>query len=444
LNEQSVDFIDIIIPLFYLGVILSLAYIKKRRMASQENEGFFFMGLFYKLFFALFFGAYYFLYVKGGDSVAYWDGANVLNNLFFESPIKYIDCLFSDPSPELFSQHFNSVTGYPPGWLYRENEGWLICKLTSILSILTFKNYAAMSIILCYFSFLGSWRLLELVSKMKTHARGNLIFAFIFFPSLCFWCTGLSKDTIVYIFVFYLLIRLFDIIAGKNIRFKHLIQVIICSYIIYHTRSFVLIAIVAAAIMAYGAELTKKFESNPFAKFGFRFVYFLFGILTVYVFFTSQTVTKIMTEASVIQQDFINNDLYTGQKYEVEAIDVSPMGLISAFPSSLVFGIYRPFITESLSPSLIFNGLESVLLLFLTLRFFLSFTIIEKIRKIRKNKFLMFALVFVLIIGFISGLTSVLFGVLVRVRAIILPFIYLLLTVKGSKSQDELALIKEK
>ena len=196
--------------------------------------------------------------------------------------------------------------------------------------------------------------------------------------------------------------------------------------------------------MAYGAELTKKFESNPFAKFGFRFVYFLFGILTVYVFFTSQTVTKIMTEASVIQQDFINNDLYTGQKYEVEAIDVSPMGLISAFPSSLVFGIYRPFITESLSPSLIFNGLESVLLLFLTLRFFLSFTIIEKIRKIRKNKFLMFALVFVLIIGFISGLTSVLFGVLVRVRAIILPFIYLLLTVKGSKSLVELPLVKEK
>ena len=443
MNDQHVDIIDIIIPLFFLGLIFSLAYIKKGKIASQENGGFFFIGLFYKLLFALFFGGYYFLYIQGGDSVAYWKGANVLSNLFFESPIKYLDCLFSDPSPELLGQHFNSVTGYPPGWLYRENEGWLVCKLVSIFSIITYQNYAAMSIIVCYFSFLGSWRLMELVGKMRIHARGNLIFAFIFIPSLCFWCTGLSKDTIVYIFVVYLLIRLFHIIAGEKIKFRNLIQVLIFSYIIYHTRSFVLIAIVAAAIMAYGARITKRFEANPLAKVGFRFLYLSLGLFTVYIFFTSQLVTNIMTEASVIQQDFINNELYTGQKYEIEAIDASPIGLISAFPSSAVFGIYRPFIQESLSPSLIFNGLESLLLLFLTFRFFVSFNILVKIQKIRKNEFLMFALIFVLIIGFISGLTSVLFGVLVRVRAILLPFIYLLLTVKGSKTLDNAPILKD-
>lgn len=420
-----------------------MAYFKKQKIAAQENEGFFFIGLFYKLLFALFFGGYYFLYVKGGDSLAYWQGANILSNLFFESPINYVDCLFSNPSPELMGQHFNSVTGYPPGWLYRENEAWLVCKLLSFLSIITYKSYAAMSIIVCYFSFLGSWRLMELVGNMQKHARGNLIFAFIFIPSLCFWCTGLSKDTIVYIFVVYLLIRLFKIIAGEKIKLSNLIQVLLCSYIIYHIRSFVLIAIAAAAIMAYGARITKTFESSSLAKVGFRFLYLSLGIFTVYFFFTSQIITNIMTEASVIQQDFIHNEIYTGQKYEIGAIDASPMGLILAFPSSLVFGIYRPFIQESLSPSLIFNGLESLLLIFLTLRFFVSFNILVKIQKIRKNEFLMFALIFVLIIGFISGLTSVLFGVLVRVRAIILPFVYLLLTVRGSETPVEIPLVKD-
>jgi hypothetical protein len=443
LNDQRLDIIEILIPLFYLGLLFSLAYFKKQKIAAQENEGFFFIGLFYKLLFALFFGGYYYLYVKGGDSVAYWQGANVLSNLFFESPINYVDCLFSNPSPELIGQHFNSVTGYPPGWLYRENEAWLVCKLFSFLSIITYKSYAAMSIIVCYFSFLGSWRLMELVGNMQKHARGNLIFAFIFIPSLCFWCTGLSKDTIVYIFVVYLLIRLFKIIAGEKIKLSNLIQVLLCSYIIYHTRSFVLIAILAAAIMAYGARITKRFESNSLAKVGFRFLYLSLGIFMVYIFFTSQIITNILTEASVIQKDFINNEIYTGQKYEIGVINASPMGLISAFPSSLVFGIYRPFIQESLSPSLIFNGLESLLLIFLTLRFFVSFNIINKIQQIRKNEFLMFALIFIIIIGFISGLTSVLFGVLVRVRAIILPFIYLLLTVRGSKTPVEIPLVKD-
>lgn len=443
MNDQRLDIIEILIPLFYLGLLFSLAYFKKQKIAAQENEGFFFIGLFYKLLFALFFGGYYYLYVKGGDSVAYWQGANVLSNLFFESPINYVDCLFSNPSPELIGQHFNSVTGYPPGWLYRENEAWLVCKLFSFLSIITYKSYAAMSIIVCYFSFLGSWRLMELVGNMQKHARGNLIFAFIFIPSLCFWCTGLSKDTIVYIFVVYLLIRLFKIIAGEKIKLSNLIQVLLCSYIIYHTRSFVLIAILAAAIMAYGARITKRFESNSLAKVGFRFLYLSLGIFMVYIFFTSQIITNILTEASVIQKDFINNEIYTGQKYEIGVINASPMGLISAFPSSLVFGIYRPFIQESLSPSLIFNGLESLLLIFLTLRFFVSFNIINKIQQIRKNEFLMFALIFIIIIGFISGLTSVLFGVLVRVRAIILPFIYLLLTVRGSKTPVEIPLVKD-
>lgn len=443
MNDQRLDIIEILIPLFYLGLIFSLAYFKKQKIVSQENEGFFFIGLFYKLLFALFFGGYYFLYVKGGDSLAYWQGANILNNLFFESPINYVDCLFSNPSPELMGQHFNSVTGYPPGWLYRENEAWLVCKLISFLSIITYKSYAAISIIVCYLSFLGSWRLMELVGNMQKHARGNLIFAFIFIPSLCFWCSGLSKDTVVYIFVVYLLIRLFKIISGEKIKLSNLIQVLLCSYMIYHIRSFVLIAIGAAAIVAYGALITKRFESNSLAKVGFRFLYLSLGIFVVYIFFTSQIITNIMTEASVIQKDFVNNEIYTGQKYEIGVIDASPMGLISAFPSSLVFGIYRPLIQESLSPSLIFNGLESLLLIILTLRFFVSFNIINKIQKIRKNEFLMFALIFVLIIGFISGLTSVLFGVLVRVRAIILPFIYLLLTVRGSKTPVEIPPVKD-
>jgi hypothetical protein len=62
--------------------------------------------------------------------------------------------------------------------------------------------------------------------------------------------------------------------------------------------------------------------------------------------------------------------------------------------------------------------------------------------KIRKNEFLLFSLVFILIIGFMAGFTSILFGVLVRIRAIILPFVYLILTVRGKKETTELTEVK--
>ena len=41
-----------------------------------------------------------------------------------------------------------------------------------------------------------------------------------------------------------------------------------------------------------------------------------------------------------------------------------------------------------------------------------------------------------------AGFTSILIGVLVRIRAIILPFVYLILTVRGKKETKELTEVK--
>jgi hypothetical protein len=194
--------------------------------------------------------------------------------------------------------------------------------------------------------------------------------------------------------------------------------------------------------MAFGARLTKRFETSPFLKFGLRISYFVIGFIGIALFFGSQTVADIIAEAGIIQQDFANNSSYTGGKYDVISTDLSPLGILKSFPRGLLIGIYRPFITESLSFSYIWNGLESILLIFLTGRFFLSVKLLKKMNKITKNEFLMFALIFVLIIGFMAGFTSIIFGVLVRIRAIILPFVFLLLTVKADQEPTKLTELK--
>jgi hypothetical protein len=104
--------------------------------------------------------------------------------------------------------------------------------------------------------------------------------------------------------------------------------------------------------------------------------------------------------------------------------------MVKALPASVLAGIYRPFIWESLNLSLILNGLESLLLLFLTIRFFVAKKLKERIFLIQKTEFLIFSLFFVLIIAYIAGYTSILFGVLVRIRAPLIPFFMLLLLIK--------------
>lgn len=438
----SASLIEISITFFFLLFIFAAAYLKKSKIASNDFKGVFYLSLYYRLFFSLLFAIFYSFIVKGGDTVAYWEGANTLNNVFFDSPMNFIDCLTSDPSPTNMSQHFNANTGFPPGWIYREHQGWMICKIFSILSIITFKSYFTMSLIIAYLTFMGSWRLMELISKFKTHDKGNLLFAFMFIPSVCFWCSGISKDAIIYVCSLYLLINFFKIISENKVSIKGILIIFIVSYFIFQTRSFVLLSMLVSLFMAFGARLTKRFETSPFLKFGLRISYFVVGFFGIYLFFGSQTIADIIAEAGVIQQDFANNLTYTGGKYDVISTDLSPLGILKSFPMGLLIGIYRPYITESLSFSYIWNGLESILLIFLTGRFFLSFNVLKKMNTIRKNEFLMFAIIFVLIIGFMAGFTSILFGVLVRIRAIILPFVFLILTVKADQEPTKLTELK--
>jgi len=147
----SASIIEFLVTFLFLLFIFVSAYFKKSKIASDEFQGAFYLSLCYRIVFSLFFAVFYAFVLKGGDTLAYWQGANTLNNLFFDSPLNYIDCMLSDASPSLFNQHFNSNTGFPPGWIYREKEGWIICKIASIFSIITFKSYFAMTLILTYF-----------------------------------------------------------------------------------------------------------------------------------------------------------------------------------------------------------------------------------------------------------------------------------------------------
>ena len=77
--------------------------------------------------------------------------------------------------------------------------------------------------------------------------------------------------------------------------------------------------------------------------------------------------------------------------------------------------------------------------MFLTIKFFISRNLFLRIKRTRKEEILVFALIFALFIAFMAGFTSVLFGVLVRIRAPLLLFFFLVLTsqIVGSDEEKE-------
>jgi hypothetical protein len=396
-----------------------------------------------KLFFSLAFVLFFILAYGGGDTIAYYHGTTALNNLFLEDPGLYFDQMLSTPTDSSISQYFNSRTGYPPGWIYREPEGFFVCKVTSLLSFLTFKSFIGTTLLLSYFVASATWKLFVLIRRMKIVPELYLAIGLLFLPSVNFWCTGISKDTYVYVGVVLMVYNGFILISkDSKHRLRALLMFVFIASLVYHIRPVVLYVTILALVLAYSTAIAKRISSGGQAVIFVRFSIIVGGFIVI-----SQALSggseaefleqnEIFQQAAITQRDFATNVTYGENRYSIGEIQYTPLGLIQASPLAIIAGIFRPFIWEALTPSLIFNGLESMLILYLLFVFF-SKGPRQKFRFIQNNELLLFAISFVLIMAFVTGLTSGLFGVLVRLRAPLLPFVLIILSLKPIVNNSE-------
>ena len=161
MESNYISLYDIFISLVWLIIFLVIANSKAKKV-DESIRKYYLRNVLFKFFFGISFALIYLLYYGAGDTTAYWDGAITLNNLFWDSPVKYFEQLLGSNDFIRGSGYFNIETGYPPGWLTRESEAWFICKLTSIISFFSFRSYLAATLIMSFFTAMASWRVFEL------------------------------------------------------------------------------------------------------------------------------------------------------------------------------------------------------------------------------------------------------------------------------------------
>ena len=422
--------IDILSTFLGFTFLLIIAYLRRRRNNELEHYKYYIPAFSFKVLFVMANAMFYIIsYGAGGDSIGFWDGAVKLNNLFWDNPFGYFEEIFQSNDAKNLYKNFNQNTGYPDGRVYMETESFFISKIASIFTFVSFKGYILMSIIFAFITTNAAWRLFELARSYNLHKDWHLALAIFYIPSLSFWCGGISKDTVVFVAICYFLHNLFKILSKDTKgKIKYWIYLLLCMYVIIQVRSFLAAALLVPLLFAYSSRLAKKLENRKFERFILRFFVACIGIGAILVFFQTSVADEFLTEAAVINQDMTTNKTYGTNRYDLGVTDYSPAGMIAAFPASVVAGFYRPYIWEALSTSLILNGIESLVLIFYTLRFLLSGNVFKRIKRIRQHEFLIFAFFFAVILAFFAGFTSILFGVLVRFKAPVLPFLVIVLT----------------
>jgi hypothetical protein len=208
-NEPTVAFVkdylfftplDIISTLLGLSILMIIVYLRGHNNRDLAHYSYYKWAFWFKVFFVFANAMFYIIfYGGGGDSIAFWDGAVKLNNLFWKDPIMYLEELFEWGEVRHVYKNFDVTTGYPDNHIYKEPSSFFISKFASVFTFFTFKGYILMSLIFAFITTNVSWRLYELVRSFGLHSDWHAALAIFFIPSLSFWCGGISKDSIMWI-----------------------------------------------------------------------------------------------------------------------------------------------------------------------------------------------------------------------------------------------------
>lgn len=419
--------------LIWLIIVIAISLYIKSANKEKEHYRYFMRNFYFKLFFALFFSFYYIFFIRGGDTIAFWDASVRLTNLLYQTP-KYYFIEWGQYRDQVdYINYFTIDTGYPPGWIQREAEGYYVSKLISLMNPLTFGSYMANTVIFAFLSALASFKLYDFVVSFGIYNYRKLALFFLFIPSLAFWCAGLSKDTIIMICLYTSIPLLFKVFTGKaKNKIFNILIVIFMVFILSNIRSFMILCLVGPFFFAFNVRMLNKYVGNQFARRILNTFILIVGMAFASVYFGAESAQKYLTEAEITQKDFQNNPLYTGKKYDLGAVEFTPTGILKSMPLAVFTGIYRPFPWEALSPGLILNAIESIILFYLTFNFLVDRRS-KRLEQIRNTDILTYAVYFVFLMAFMTGFTSIIFGVLVRLRAPLLPFFIMLLTVQPTE-----------
>ncbi len=149
----------------------------------------FISALFTKILAGLLYGLIYtYYYEQAGDSFYIFNNSVKLTQILYESFYKYFDYLFL---------HEYTIQDSP--WIggYTMPRAFMMVKLTSVLNIFTGSNYWINGMWLSFYSFFGFYYFVVTLIKLYPNLKISIIISFLFYPSVIFWSSGLTKEAVV-------------------------------------------------------------------------------------------------------------------------------------------------------------------------------------------------------------------------------------------------------
>lgn len=434
--------LDYIIMGVYLILMFMWAFqVQRRKRDSNPAYQYYTWGLLAKVSGAIALCLVYTLYYKdGGDTTGYYRSSEALVNLLFQNPAAYFQILFQGLSTETYSA-FDVTTGYP--WYMRDNSSFAIVRIASIFTLLGFKNYFTASILFAWFFYIGYWKLYLFMNHQYPELSRPFAWAVLFFPSVVFWGSGITKDTVALSMTGLFLYSTYQLLIVRKNRIINGISLLMATTLVLLTKAYIFVALLPGAMIWFGWNHLRKIK-NPILRFistpltAILFVALGLGLLGLFSPSLGEygSVEGIINKAIITYEDHSRAVQYGYNFYTLGEFDGSIANFLGKTPAAITTGLARPFLWEVRNPMMLVAALENSIFMMIALILIWRIGLIKLIRSIFDEPLVVFGLTFSLIFAFAVGISSANFGALVRLKIPLIPFLAGALFVLFHRSQE--------
>lgn len=293
----------------------------------------------------------------------------------------------------------------------------LFTKLLSIIYLLAGGSYWVAAAIMASLSFFCAYYFSRKLSSLLPQTRTVAVIAFLAWPSVLFWTSGMLKDTLTNS----ALILLAGVAAHYHYRrsqpLSHGVITLISLLILFYLK-FYLAAMAGLALGLLATDTVLKGLSVPTAG---RVTLLLVSTITLLGMLSMLNFNLNFNHfPEAINSNYQEMIANGGLHIQFETIAPTYQGIIGSLPESLVAGLFRPFPFEGSWWLLPFE-LESLTLLLLVVLNLIWW------RAIRINSLGWCALLFCMALATFLPLAAPVFGTLVRYKTAYMPFLVFVL-----------------
>lgn len=386
-------------------ILFAISWLFFKRTGT-ENSFIFWSALVFKMLMGVALGLVYLYYYSANDTWLFFKDATILANQAHNDFGGYLQFLWISNGVDIWSELSNT-----------QERSLFLVKIISLFAFITGNNYWISALYFSLISFFASWNLFKVISKHFPQGRTPAAIAFLFFPSIVFWSSGLVKETLALAGIYFVATVFVKGLKNEKLFWWEWPLAILSFYVVWNLKYYwtaLFIAVIASSVLFYFLQ-KRILILNRFKIISWLLIFILLsGVVSLSHpnFYLSRVLQVLITN----HNDFVAISKDTGLiHYNNLAANWSSI-LINS-PWALVSGLFRPFVWEATAVSSWLAAIENLALIVFTGALFFR-------KKVESGNMLLLvsAILYIILLSVFLALSTPNLGTLSRYRVGFLPF----------------------